>query len=147
MGSHSIMIDGIEQRYHIAGRGPLCIVHPGRGIDWSYLEMRSIEQQHLTMLYIEPIGTGASGRLAEHPKGYTVERYCQQLKGIVDALDLSGFFLLGHAFGGFVVQQYAIAYPERIAGLIIYSSSAVTGPEFMTEASQNIAAFTQREAG
>jgi pimeloyl-ACP methyl ester carboxylesterase len=146
-GSHRVLIKGIEQRYHVAGKGPLCIVHPdGPGIDWTYLKMRSIEQ-HLTMLYIEPIGTGTSGCLTTHPKGYTVERYCQQLEGFVDALDLSGFFLLGHSHGGFVVQQYAIAHPERMAGLIVYSSSAVTGPQFITEAGQNIAAFAQRNTG
>lgn len=37
-GSHSIRINGIEQRYHVAGQGPLCIVHPGRpGVDCAYL--------------------------------------------------------------------------------------------------------------
>jgi proline iminopeptidase len=146
-GSHSISINGIEQRYHIAGQGPLCIAHPGGpGVDWSYLKMPLVER-HLTMLYIEPIGTGASGRLPEHPKGYGVERYSQQLEGFVDALGLSGFFMLGHSHGGFVVQQYAIAHPDHVAGLIVYDSSAVTGPDFMKEASENIAAFAQREAG
>jgi proline iminopeptidase len=146
-GSHSISINGIEQRYHVAGQGPLCIAHPGGpGIDWSYLKMPLVER-HLTVLYIEPIGTGASGRLPEHPKGYGVDRYSQQLEGLVDALGLSGFFMLGHSHGGFVIQQYAVARPHHVAGLIVYDSSAVTGPEFMKEASRNIAAFAQRESG
>src|SRR6201999_3784508 len=127
-GSHSISINGIEQRYHIAGQGPLCIAHPGGpGVDWSYLKMPEVEL-HLTMLYIEPIGTGASGRLPEHPGGYSVERYSHQIAGLVDTLDLADFFLLGHSHGGCVVQQYALAHPDKVAGIIIYSSSAVVGP-------------------
>ena len=146
-GSHSISIGGVEQRYHISGQGPLCIVHPGGpGVDWAYLKMPEVEQ-HLTLLYIEPIGTGGSGRLPGHPEGYSVERYSRQLEGLVDALNLAGFFLLGHSHGGAVVQQYALTRPDKVAGIIIYDSSAVTGPEFMAEAGHNIAAFAQREAG
>jgi proline iminopeptidase len=67
-GNHGININGVEQHYHVAGQGPLCIAHPGGpGLHWDYLKMRAVEQ-HLTMLYIEPIGTGSSGRLAEHPE-------------------------------------------------------------------------------
>src|SRR5262249_30482362 len=82
-----------------------------------------------------------------HPKGYGVERYSRQLEGLADALDLSGFFMLGHSHGGFVIQHYAIAYPERVAAIIVYDSSAVTGPDFMKEAGQNIAAFARHQAG
>jgi pimeloyl-ACP methyl ester carboxylesterase len=144
-GNHGININGVEQHYHVAGQGPLCIAHPGGpGLHWDYLKMRAVEQ-HLTMLYIEPIGTGSSGRLAEHPKGYSVERYSQQIEGLVDALDLSDFFMIGHSHGGFVIQQYAIAHPDKVAGIIIYGSSAVMGPDLIKEAGQNIAAFVQRE--
>jgi proline iminopeptidase len=146
-GSHSIRINGVEQRYHIAGQGPLCIVHPGGpGVDWAYLKMPEVEL-HLTMLYIEPIGTGASGRLPEHPEGYGVERYSHQLEGLVDTLDLADFFLLGHSYGGLVIQQYALAHPDQVAGIIIYGSSAVADAEFIKEAGRNIIAFAQREAG
>jgi pimeloyl-ACP methyl ester carboxylesterase len=146
-GSHTIGIAGIEQRYHVAGQGPLCIVHSGGpGVDWAYLKMPLVER-HLTMLYIEPIGTGDSGRLAEHPQGYSVERYSLQVRRLVEALGLSGFFMLGHSHGGFVVQQYAIGHPKDVAGVILYDTSAVTGAEFVMEASLNIAAFVQRHAG
>ncbi|MCA1451605.1 alpha/beta hydrolase [Bradyrhizobium sp. BRP22] len=146
-GSHNICIDGVEQCYHVAGQGPLCIVHPGGpGVDWAYLKMPEVEL-HLTILYIEPIGTGGSGRLPEHPEGYNVERYSHQLEGLVDALDLTDFFLLGHSHGGLVIQQYALTHPDRVAGVIVYGSSAVVGAELLKAAGQNILAFAQREAG
>ncbi len=28
-GEHGVTIDGVEQRYHVAGRGPVCLVHSG----------------------------------------------------------------------------------------------------------------------
>jgi pimeloyl-ACP methyl ester carboxylesterase len=145
-GSHTIRIQGIEQRYHIAGQGPLCIAHSGGpGVDWAYLKMPLVER-HLTMLYIEPIGTGESGYLAQHPQGYSVDRFSLQLEGFVEALGLSGFFMLGHSHGGFVVQQFAVEHPKDVAGMILYATSAVTGAEFMKDAGLHVAAFAQRHA-
>jgi pimeloyl-ACP methyl ester carboxylesterase len=104
-------------------------------------------EQHFTTLYVEPIGTGVSGRLPDHPRGYSVERLSGQLAGLVEALDLSDMLLLGHSHGGFVVQQYTLAHPERVAGIILYDSPAVTGGEFMMAAGERVAAFAQRRAG
>jgi len=60
----------------------------GPGIHWQYLRMGFLEH-HFTMLYLEPIGTGGSGRLAEHPHGYTVERFAKQLGRFLETLDSS----------------------------------------------------------
>lgn len=146
-GTHMITIEGVAQCYHVFGQGPLCVAHSGGpGIEWGYLRMPELEA-HLTMIYVEPIGTGASGRLAEHPRGYSVARYSQQLQGLVEALDLSDILLLGHSHGGFVAQHHALARPERLAGIILYDSSPVTGGDFMADAFRNIEDFGRRHAG
>jgi proline iminopeptidase len=54
---------------------------------------------------------------------------------------------MGHSHGSFVIQQYALAHPDKVAGLILYGCSALTSPEFVEEAGQNVVAFAQREAG
>jgi proline iminopeptidase len=133
-GHHMVDVAGLAQSCHVAGSGPVCVVHPGGpGIDWAYLRMPRLEA-FMTMVYLEPIGTGLSGRLATHPQGYTVERYSAQLDGFLEALDLGHVFLLGHSHGGFVAQHHALAHPERLRGLILYDSAAVTGPAFMQAA-------------
>jgi len=40
--THSVTLDGIEQRYHVAGNGPICVAHSGgpgisfnQGGEWS----------------------------------------------------------------------------------------------------------------
>ncbi len=140
-GSHVVEVEALRQAYFVAGRGPVCVAHPGGpGAAWSYLRMPLLEE-HLTMVYLEPIGTGASDRLAGHPLGYSVERFSEQLNGFLAALDLVGVFLLGHSHGGFVVQKCALAHPNRIAGLILYATSAVTGQEFLQRANTQVRAF------
>jgi pimeloyl-ACP methyl ester carboxylesterase len=104
-------------------------------------------EEHLTMVYVEPIGTGGSGRLASHPDGYTRDRYVEALDGLIDHLATGPVYLLGHSHGGFVVQRYALTHPERLAGIILYDSAPVTGPEHGAEFMRKIEEFVARNDG
>jgi pimeloyl-ACP methyl ester carboxylesterase len=101
----------------------------------------------LTTVYVEPVGTGESGRLPDHPRGYTLDRYCQFLHGIVEHLGIPTVHLLGHSHGGFVAQRYALAHPDRVAGMILYGSAPAAGPELFAEATRNVEAFARDHEG
>ncbi|HEX3779422.1 MAG TPA: alpha/beta hydrolase [Pseudonocardiaceae bacterium] len=144
-GTHTIEVEGIAQRYHVAGTGPVCLTHSGGpGIGWEYLRMPALEQ-HLTMVYVEPIGTGESGRLAD-PSGYHLDTYSRFTHAVIEHLDAGAVHLLGHSHGGFVAQHYALAHPDRIAGLVLYDTSPVTGAEFWGSAVSNIQQFATAHA-
>lgn len=146
-GAHTIELAGIVQAYHVHGTGPVCLAHPGGpGVFWEYLRMPALEQ-HLTMVYVEPIGTGASGRLASHPHGYTRHRYAQAVIALLDHLGLTKAALLGHSHGGFVAQYCALHHPDRISAVVLYESAPVTGPEHVAEAKANVTEFALRNAG
>ncbi|WP_326726958.1 alpha/beta hydrolase [Streptomyces phaeochromogenes] len=145
-GTHTVEIDGVVQRYHVHGTGPVCVAHSGGpGIFWEYLRMPALER-HLTMVYPEPVGTGASGKLPSHPHGYTRPRYSQFLGALIDHLGVPEVHLLGHSHGGFVVQYHALNHPERIAGVILYDSAPLTGPEHGAEAMRLVQLFAERHA-
>ncbi|WP_439383090.1 alpha/beta fold hydrolase [Amycolatopsis lexingtonensis] len=145
-GTHTVELDGVRQRYHVHGRGPVCVALPGGpGVDWAYLRMPALET-HLTMVYVEPIGTGGSGRLASHPHGYTRARYARALLALLDHLGLAAVHLLGHSHGGFVAQYFALHHPGRVAGVVLYESAPVTGPEHGAEAQRNVEEFVRRNA-
>ncbi|WP_326556272.1 alpha/beta fold hydrolase [Micromonospora sp. NBC_01796] len=142
-GTHEIDIDGVRQVYHVAGTGPVCIVHSGGpGIEWAYLRMPTLEE-HLTMVYLEPVGTGASGQLAD-PRDYRLDTYSRFLHGVVEHLDQERVLLLGHSHGGFVIQRYALDHPDRVAGLILYDTSPVTGAGFWAEAMAGVQRYVER---
>jgi proline iminopeptidase len=146
-GSHDIAIDGVTQRYHVAGAGPICVVHSGGpGIAWDYLRMPAVEAR-LTTVYVEPIGTGQSGRLPDHPRGYSIDRYVSFLHGIIAHLDVPKVHVLGHSHGGFVAQRYALTHADRLAGLILHGSAPAAGAELFAEATRNIEAFARRNEG
>ncbi|MCX5239179.1 alpha/beta fold hydrolase [Streptomyces prunicolor] len=145
-GTHTVEIDGVTQSYHVHGSGPVLVAHSGGpGIFWEYLRMPALEE-HLTVVYPEPIGTGASGRLPAHPHGYTRARYSRFLAALIEHLGVPEVHLLGHSHGGFVAQYHALHHPDRIAGVILYDSAPVTGPEHGAEAMRLVQEFAARNA-
>jgi proline iminopeptidase len=146
-GANTITVHGVPQRYHVHGSGPVCLVQPGGpGVFWEYLRMPALEV-HLTMVYVEPLGTGDSGRLATHPDGYTRSLYAEAIDRLVDHLGLDEVHLLGHSYGGFVAQRYALDHPDRVSGLILYESAAAIGAEQGIEAARQVAELAARNAG
>ena len=148
-GTHTIAVPHVtsvvDQRYHVAGSGPVCVVHPGGpGIGWEYLRIPELEQS-LTMVYIEPVGTGASGRLND-PRDYNLPTYTHFLHAVIEHLASPNVVLLGHSHGGFVAQRYTLDYPDRVASLILYDTSPVTGEDFWSAAVTNMERFARDHA-
>ncbi|MET7861028.1 alpha/beta hydrolase [Streptomyces sp. NPDC005318] len=126
----------------MAGAGPVCIAHSGGpGIGWEYLRMPMLERS-LTMVYIEPVGTGASGRLTA-PHDYTLATYTHFLHAVIEHLALPKITLIGHSHGGFVAQRYALDHPERLAALVLYDTSPMTGDEFWSAAVAALEQFVE----
>ncbi|MFJ9363504.1 alpha/beta fold hydrolase [Nocardia sp. NPDC101769] len=140
-GVHTVDSDGITQRYHVYGSGPVCVAHPGGpGIFWEYLRMPALEE-HLTMVYVEALGTGESGSLPTHPHGYTRERYSLALQRLIDHLDVPEVYLLGHSHGAFVAAYHALHRPDGVAGVVLYEGAPVTGTEHGAEAGRRLQEF------
>jgi pimeloyl-ACP methyl ester carboxylesterase len=141
-GRHQVELGGVIQAYEIAGRGPVCFAHSGGpGVDSDNLRMPLVERD-LTMVYLDPIGTGASGFL---PGGdYSVAEYARRVELLRAYLGVTDGFLLGHSHGGFVTLQYGLDYPGRMRGLIVYDSAPTFTPELFDEATRQIAAFAAR---
>ncbi|WP_220040135.1 alpha/beta fold hydrolase [Nonomuraea aridisoli] len=144
-GVHECTIDGVRQRYHVAGQGPVCLVHPGGpGGHWEYLRMPLLEN-HMTAVYVAAVGAGESGDL---PDGeYSMERFAHFVDALVEHLDVPDVYFLGHSAGAFAGLQYALLRPGRLAGLLLYSGAPVYGPDLYTEAAAQMRLFAERYAG
>jgi proline iminopeptidase len=142
-GEHRFLVDGGELCYHVAGQGPVCLVHPGgAGAEWRYLRMPKVER-HATLVYIEPIGTGRSGRLPRLAD-YSIERDAAHIDALRGHLALERVGLLGHSYGGMVALTYALGHPDGLSELILYSTAPTTGPEFDAEVQANLLWFKDR---
>jgi pimeloyl-ACP methyl ester carboxylesterase len=54
----------------------------------------------------------------------SIAGYCDALYGFVQALGLTRVVLAGHSMGGAIVQEFALRYPDRLAGLILVGTGA-----------------------
>ncbi|MET7304821.1 alpha/beta hydrolase [Embleya sp. NPDC005575] len=146
-GVHTYRLADVVQRYHVHGNGPVCVAHAGGpGIHWEYMRMPALEE-HLTMVYVEPLGTTWDSRLPSHPHGYTRERYSSSLETLIRRLDVPEVYLLGHSHGAFVAAYHALHRPEQLRGVVLYEGAPVTGPEHGAEAARMVEAFATRHAG
>lgn len=59
------------------------------------------------------------GAVTDARNPYTPPAQLELTRGLLDALSVPRAVLVGHAAGGAVAAQFALAYPERVAGLIL----------------------------
>ena len=109
------------------GHGPpLVVVHGGPGASHDYL-LPSLYRlaSSYRLVFIDERGSGRSPRL-EDPKQYTVEKMADDVEAVRMALQLGKIALLGHSYGGVVVQAYAFKYQANLSHLILASTFSST---------------------
>jgi proline iminopeptidase len=139
-GTQRVAVNGGEISIDVRGEGPVCLAHPGGpGVDSTYLHIPALEQR-FTVVYIDPLGTGSSSQL---PAGqaYSVERDAEVVETVRAKLDLDHVCLIGHSYGGFVVLKYAVEHPDRVRGLLLYSTSPTMAQDWQDDVATNMQRF------
>jgi pimeloyl-ACP methyl ester carboxylesterase len=67
-------------------------------------------------------GHGASDKPSE-VEAYSLDRLAADTLAVADSLGLERFTLLGYSMGGMVARRLVLAYPERVAGLVLLDTS------------------------
>ncbi len=76
--------------------------------------------EYRIITYDQP-GHGLTG---PHPRDdYTAAGMFEALSAVANAARLDRFFLGGNSMGGWVAWRYALAYPERVEGLILIDAA------------------------
>jgi len=121
--------DGRKLTYRKLGHGPVLVCHPGGpGFSSAYLGDLAGLWERFTLVILNPRGTDGSDRPADRD-AYHLNDYVSDLDQLRQHLGLDRMLLLGYSHGGVVAQAYASAYPDRIARLVLASTSARFGPE------------------
>jgi len=118
---------GVLLYFKTVGRGPpLVVVHGGPGASHDYL-LPNLYRLASTyrLVFIDERGSGRSPRL-EDTSQYTVEKMADDVEAVRSALQLGKIALLGHSYGGVVVQAYAFKYQQNLSHLILGSTFSST---------------------
>ncbi len=104
---------------------PLLVVHGGPDWDHSYLKEpleHTADQRRLLLLDLRGCGESTRG-LDLHR--YTPQAAVEDLIRVLADLDLAQVDVLGFSYGGLLAQRLAAAAPDRVARLVLASTSTV----------------------
>ena len=106
----------------MVNRPVLFLLHGGPGADHSYLKprMQSLRDS-AQLVYLDHRGSGRSARC--DPESYTLGNNADDVDALRDYLGLETISVFGTSYGGFVAQQYALSYPDRIDRLILCATA------------------------
>jgi pimeloyl-ACP methyl ester carboxylesterase len=110
--------DGLNISYRILGEGePVVLVHGwmvGGAIFDSITD--SLLRAGKQLIIPDQRGVGDS---AQPATGYTIEKYAQDLLGLVEAAGLKRFKLVGHSMGGQIAQLAAASLGDRVKMMVL----------------------------
>ncbi len=123
------VIDGITTRYEVDGSGPPLLMFSPGGFDSSLESWRSVGiyrrlnlLDHLTKKFtcitFDRRESGLSGGRVERV-GWS--HYVSQAKGLMDHLEVDRAHMMGGCVGCSTVAAFAVAHPERVASMVLYS--------------------------
>ena len=112
---------------HTVGQGrPIVTVHGGPGYDHtSFRPWLDPLAAFGRIVYYDHPGNGRAAPIADWASS-TLSTYIEHLALLHQALATPRMVLFGHSFGGFVALEYALRFPERVAGLVLCN----TGPTY-----------------
>ena len=134
--------NGVMLYYLELGRGePLVIMHGGPGASHDYFLPYLLPlARHNRLIFLDERGSGRSQKLEDRTQ-YTIENMVEDLEAARKALNLGKINLLGHSYGGALVQAYALKYQQNLSHLILAStwSSTVAMNQVFVRMKENMA--------
>lgn len=124
----SVEVEGGTVRYRIIGDPDadrtLVLLHGGPGATSRYLRpLEALAGDGRRVVTYDQLGCGASDR-PEDLSLWHAERFVAELETLRAHLDLDGFDLYGHSWGGMLATDYALAYQDRLRSLTLASTIA-----------------------
>lgn len=122
-GSHTVEVDGVEIAYEIAGQGEpaVVLIHGGLNTQevWSDLVAELAPERRVITLDLP--GHGESGT----PAAFTPQAFTGAVMAVMDDAGVDEAALVGHSFGVWIARDVALAWPERVAGLVMVDGYVV----------------------
>lgn len=102
------------------GKGkPVFLVHGfGTNKEFWIGQIQELAKRY-QILYFDLKGAGKSDR-PNHL--YTMEMYVEDLRGLMDILNIKKAHLVGHSFGGMISMNFCLKYPDYVDKLILMAT-------------------------
>jgi pimeloyl-ACP methyl ester carboxylesterase len=120
MNEYYAEINGNKLCYDINGEGyPLFLIHGFTSKKETFVGQVPTLSKHFKVIRLDLRGSGKSDKPNEL---YTMDMYSDDIKGLMDFLDIEKAHLLGYSMGGMIAQCFALKYPKRVNKLILLNT-------------------------
>jgi pimeloyl-ACP methyl ester carboxylesterase len=128
VNTNKIRVGDIEIAYQIFGKGDPLLFIPGFSMTidmWGPMLNRLPENHTIILFDNRGIGqTTAGNETVTTTTAFTIEQFANDTAALIDALKIGQpVDVLGLSLGGFIAQELALLYPERVNRLILVASS------------------------
>jgi pimeloyl-ACP methyl ester carboxylesterase len=101
----------------------LCHGFPEIAFTWRR-QIKGLSDAGFRAIALDQRGYGASDRPPE-VEAYSIDRLAGDVIGLLDHLGIDRAIVVGHDWGGYVVWETAVRYPDRVAGVVSLNSPHV----------------------
>jgi 3-oxoadipate enol-lactonase len=123
----TISANGLEMGYRLDGDGEETIMLINGLADEKESWAAQVEAFTGAGYRVLTLDNRGIGETEQTPGPYTIRQMADDTKGLVDALGITDFHLLGFSMGGMIAQEYALAYGDDLRSLILYATYAEPG--------------------
>ena len=116
-----VYANGINIAYEINGTGHPLVIIAGVGYGkWFWHKIVPGLATHFQVITFDNRGAGESDK----PDGpYTVAQMGADTAGLLDALNITRAYVMGHSLGGYIAQELIVTRPDLVGKLILASTN------------------------
>ncbi|RJP80555.1 MAG: alpha/beta fold hydrolase [Candidatus Zixiibacteriota bacterium] len=118
----AVNVNGCNIYYEIHGKGNPLVMIMGlrRNIEWWYRQIPALSQ-HFQVIAFDNRGAGRSDK---PEMDYSIRLFADDTAALMDALEIDRAHILGISMGGYIAQELAINYPQKVLDLVLGCTSA-----------------------
>jgi len=112
-----VNINGCDIYYDVHGQGDPLVLIMGlrRNVEWWYRQIPALAE-HFQVIAFDNRGAGRSDKPVME---YSIRLFADDTAGLMDALELPCAHILGFSMGGYIAQELALNYPDKVKNLIL----------------------------
>ena len=116
-----VRVNDIQLYYEVHGQGEplLLIVGLGGSTRGWDMQIPTFSREYQVVAF-DNRGSGRSDKPATR---YTIRLFADDTVGLMDALGIASAHVYGQSMGGFIAQELALNYPQRVRTLVLGSTS------------------------
>ncbi len=121
--SHFLPLDGLGYHYLDEGQGePLLLMHGNPTWSFTWRELVKSFRGQRRVIVPDHMGCGLSDKPQRYD--YRLARHVDNLRRLIERLDLRQITLLAHDWGGAIGLGAAVAEPERFSRFVLFNTAA-----------------------